>query len=96
MSTPDKILKKIRVTEKSSQLSSELNQYTFEVFKGTSRKQIADAVEKVFDVKVARVNVFNQRGKRKMSRARRGLVTRKANMRKAIVTLMEGSKIEIL
>ncbi|OIO60716.1 MAG: 50S ribosomal protein L23 [Verrucomicrobia bacterium CG_4_10_14_3_um_filter_43_23] len=95
MAAPDTILKEIRVTEKTSVLSSELNKYTFEVFKGANRKQIADAVEAVFKVKVQDVNVMNQKGKRKSNRAKRGLI-RKPDTRKAIVTLCEGSKIEIM
>ena len=95
MASPDIILKKLRVTEKTNILSSDFNKYTFEVFKGSNRKQIAEAVEAVFKVKVKDVNVMNQRGKRKSSRTRRGLV-RKPDTHKAIVTLFKGSKIEIM
>ena len=41
----DKVLKVVRLTEKSNQLSSELGQYTFEVAKGVNKHQIAQAVE---------------------------------------------------
>ena len=40
----DKILKLVRLTEKSNKLSSELGQYTFEVYGHANKHQIAEAV----------------------------------------------------
>ena len=41
----DRILKLVRLTEKSNKLSSELGQYTFEVYGDATKHQIAEAVE---------------------------------------------------
>ena len=90
----DKILKLVRLSEKSNKLSSELGQYTFEVFKDANKHQIAEAVEQTFKVTVRRVNVQNYRGKNK--RTRRGGVTVGSDFKKAIVTLKQGDKIELV
>jgi large subunit ribosomal protein L23 len=90
----DKILKLVRLTEKSNKLSSELGQYTFEVHGHANKHQIAQAVEDTFKVRVRRVNVQNYRGKNK--RTRRGGVTVGSDYKKAIVTLKAGDKIELV
>ena len=90
----DKVLKLVRLTEKASKLSSELGQYTFEVFKDANKHQIALAVEQTFKVTVRRVNVQNYRGKNKRSRQGRPSVT--SDYKKAIVTLKSGDKIELV
>ena len=64
----DKILKLVRLSEKSNKLSSELGQYTFEVFGHANKHQIAEAVEQTFKVTVRRVNTMTYRGKNKKSR----------------------------
>jgi large subunit ribosomal protein L23 len=43
----DKVLKFLRLSEKSNKQSSELGQYTFEVFKNANKHQIAEAVEQL-------------------------------------------------
>ena len=58
-----KILKEYRVTEKSSILNEQFLQYTFEVAKDANKAQISEAIEQIFDVKVARVNVINKKAK---------------------------------
>lgn len=94
MKSPDQIIKSLRLTEKSNRLSSEVNQYTFEVFDDADRVSIRRAVEKVFKVDVTRVNVL--RVKPKVSRnLRTGRAGRKSGYKKAIVTLKAGDKIEI-
>ena len=90
----DKILKLVRLSEKSNKLSSELGQYTFEVFGHANKHQIAQAVEETFKVTVRRVNTQNYRGKNK--RTRRGGVTVGSDYKKAIVTLKAGDKIELV
>ncbi len=89
----DKILKLVRLSEKSNKLSSELGQYTFEVHGHANKHQIAQAVEETFKVTVRRVNTQNYRGKNK--RTRRGGVTIGSDYKKAIVTLKQGDKIEL-
>ena len=88
------VLKLVRLTEKSNKLSSELGQYTFEVFSDATKHTIAEAVEKTFKVTVTRVNVQNYRGKNKKSRQGRPSTT--SDYKKAIVTLKSGDKIELV
>ena len=90
----DKVLKFLRLSEKSNKLSSELGQYTFEVFKAANKHAIAQAVEETFKVTVRRVNVQNYRGKNKKSRQGRPSTT--SDYKKAIVTLKAGDKIELV
>ncbi|MCV7315377.1 50S ribosomal protein L23 [Mycolicibacillus parakoreensis] len=65
------------------------NVYTFFVHPNSNKTQIKIAVEKIFGVKVASVNTANRQGKRK--RTRTGFGKRK-NTKRAIVTLVDGSK----
>ena len=90
----DQVLKLVRLTEKASKLSSELGQYTFEVFKYANKHAIAEAVEQTFKVTVRRVNVQNYRGKNKKSRTGRPSIG--SDYKKAIVTLKAGDKIELV
>ena len=90
----DKVLKLVRLTEKASKLSSELGQYTFEVFKYANKHAIAEAVEQTFKVTVRRVNIQNYRGKNKKSRTGRPSIG--SDYKKAIVTLKAGDKIELV
>lgn len=90
----DQVLKLVRLTEKSNKLSSELGQYTFEVFKDATKHTVAQAVEQTFKVTVRRVNIQNYRGKNKRSRTGRPSVT--SDYKKAIVTLKAGDKIELV
>ena len=62
--------------------------YTFEVATDSNKLEIKQAIEKIFDVKVASVNTINRQGKRK--RTRFGWGARK-NTKRAIVTLKEGT-----
>jgi len=90
--TAEKIVRRpIALTEKASRLKVEGNQVVFEVAITANKLEIKDAVEKLFDVKVERVNTLVQRGKQK--RMGRGLAKRR-NWKKAIVTLREGSDIQ--
>jgi large subunit ribosomal protein L23 len=95
MKTPDQVIKNLRLTEKSNQLSSNLNQYTFEVYPESNRYHIRTAVEKAFNVNVTRVNVINVKAKQKRS-VRSGKGGGKGAFKKAIVTLKEGDQIEIV
>ncbi len=90
----NKVLKQMLLSEKSSKLSSELGQYTFEVFRYANKHAIAEAVEQTFKVTVRRVNVQNYRGKNKKSRTGRPSIG--SDFKKAIVTLKAGDKIELV
>lgn len=78
------------VTEKTAR-AGEFNQYVFQVATSASKPQIKAAVEKVFEVNVEAVQVVNQRGK---TRRFRGMPGRRADTKKAYVTLAEGQTID--
>jgi len=85
------VLKKPVVTEKSVSLIED-NKYTFLVDKRASKTEIKQAVEKLFNVKVVKVNTMNVKGKPRRVRYHWG---RTPDVKKAVVTLAEGNKIEI-
>ncbi len=93
MKDPYQIVHTIMVTEKGTELSDKLHQYTFKVAKDSNKLEIRHAVEALFDVKVASVNVMNRQGKRK--RLRRAKYGKRSDWKKAIVTLSKG-EIQIL
>jgi len=90
------VLREFRVTEKASELSANLNQYTFEVNSAANRTQVARAIEQTFGVKVVRVNIMNHKAKLKRDRMRRNTLGRKSGYKKAIVTLQAGDAIEMV
>ena len=92
----DKILLEYRVTEKAALLSANFNQYTFEVAPTANRIEVARAVAKVFDVEVTKVNILKKKPKAKTDRSRGGRPGTKGGHKKAIVTLKEGDKIELV
>lgn len=79
------------VTEKST-LASQHNQVTFRVPVDATKPEIKAAVEGVFKVKVTAVNTLNVLGKTKMFRGQPG---KRRDYKKAIVTLAEGSSIDV-
>ncbi|PWU04395.1 MAG: 50S ribosomal protein L23 [Verrucomicrobia bacterium] len=96
MKFTDKIIKRYCITEKAATLSSNLNQYVFEVDKNVNRIEVAKAIEGLFNVTVTKVNILNKQGKAKRSRTQRGKVGRTASAKRAIVSLKEGDKIEMV
>ena len=92
----DTILREFRVTEKAANLAANLNQYTFEIDPRANRKEVAQAIEDVFNVTVTRVNIIVKKPKIKRDRARRGRPGKKGGHKKAIVSLKEGDKIELV
>ncbi|MDR1497746.1 MAG: 50S ribosomal protein L23 [Puniceicoccales bacterium] len=94
MPATHEIIKKPIITEKTSFLQSELNKYTFTVARDAERHQVAKAVEAQFKVKVTKVNIINVKGKVKTSRQQQGKIIKAPNVKKAIVTLEKGDKIE--
>ncbi len=79
------------VSEKSYGLM-DLNKYTFLVHPDANKTEIKIAIEKIFDVKVTSVNTMNRQGKARRTRAGIG---RRANTKRAIVSLAEGQSIDI-
>jgi len=96
MIEPAKVLKESRVTEKATTLTANLNQYTFEVFPEANRSQVKQAVEQVFKVDVAKVNIMNVKPRHRRDRMRRNRLGRISGLKKAIVTLKEGHSIEMI
>lgn len=95
MSTIYDVLRRPVVTEKSNYQSSKLHQYVFEVAISANRTMVKDAVEKIFDVTVVRVNVINVPAKRsRRARNRRTVISRTA-YKKAVVTLAPEDRIPI-
>ena len=89
---PLEVLRRPMVTEKGTRLGGE-NKYVFEVYRGSNKHQIREAVEKAFNVHVVGVNVINVKGKPR--RARGGRAIHAPNWRKAVITLAAGDKIEL-
>ena len=85
------IIRKPLITEKSNIQKDESNQLTFEVDRRANKKEIKDAVEKLFKVKVVQVCTANIRGKTKRLGRNIG---KKRDWKKAIVTLREGNSID--
>ncbi len=79
------------ITEKAT-MASEHNQVIFKVAMNATKPQIKEAVEKLFDVKVKRVNTMVRKGKLK---AFRGVRSHRSDVKKAIVTLEEGQSIDV-
>ena len=79
------------ITEKATN-ASERNQVIFKVARHATKPQIKEAVEKLFDVKVASVNTLVRKGKFKSSRGHAGM---QSDVKKAVVTLAEGHKIDV-
>ncbi len=79
------------ITEKSTNLS-EFNQVIFKVRKDATKDEIKKAVEQLFDVKVLAVNTTIRKGKTKRFR---GIAGRQKDIKKAIVRLAEGERIDV-
>jgi large subunit ribosomal protein L23 len=88
------IIQTASLTEKASLLSEKQNKYVFRVAPRANKIQIKQAIEKLFNKKVVAVNTCNYAGKKK--RERRADFGRKNHWKKAIVTLKEGDKIDLV
>ena len=87
MKDPRDVIIEPIVSEKSYALI-EQNVYTFKVHPNSSKPEIHDAIEAIFNVKVDKVHTLNRQGKTR--RTRFGLGKRK-DTKRAIVSLREGS-----
>jgi len=79
------------ITEKAT-LLSEQNKVVFQVSADATKDEIAAAVEALFKVNVTKVNTLNVKGKTKRFR---GIMGRRSDVKKAVVTLAEGQSIDI-
>jgi large subunit ribosomal protein L23 len=79
------------ITEKAT-LQSEKNKVVFRVPLAATKKEIKDAVEKLFNVKVGAVNTVVRKGKTKVFRGTPG---KRSDVKNAVVTLLPGYSIDV-
>ena len=82
-----------RVTEKTTAIGEDSNQYVFRVIKDANKSEIKGAVEMLFDVSVKSVRIVNVKGKSKSFRMRPG---KRSDWKKAYVRVQEGQVIDVL
>ena len=80
------------ITEKAADMTGD-NKYTFEVVKKANKFEIAKVIKGLYGVTVIKVNIVNVPRKKRRVRRQIGY---KSGYKKAIVTLKEGDKIEVL
>lgn len=95
MSTIYDVLRRPLITEKSNYQNSKLHQYVFEVSNDATKTLVKDAIEKLFEVDVLRVNVLNVPAKRSLRARNRRVMVRRGGYKKAIVTLAPGDTIDV-
>jgi large subunit ribosomal protein L23 len=88
---PHQIIKGPLITEKVSDATERANVYGFEVDRRANKVQIKDAVEKLFDVKVVKVNTMIRKGK---PRRVKWSWCHEPSWKRALVRLREGDRIE--
>ncbi len=93
MKDPRQVVLRPVVSEKSYGLL-ESNVYTFVVHPDASKPEIHDAVQSIFGVNVLKVNTLNRKGKSTRNR-RTGKVGKRADTKRALVTLAAGDSIEL-
>ena len=81
------------VSEKSTRIADANRQFVFKVARDASKPEVRKAVELMFDVKVNSVQIANMRGKTKRHGQNLG---RRADWKKAYVTLAEGHDIDFI
>ena len=85
------VILKPLVTEKATQLS-EYNKMVFAVPVNASKLDVKSSIEKIFSVKVKTVNTIILKGKLKRFK---GVLGKRSNLKKAIVTLAPGNTIDL-
>lgn len=82
-----------RVTEKTTRIGEQSNQYVFKVVTDAEKSEVRDAVELMFGVNVESVRIVNVKGKNKSFRNRQG---KRSDWKKAYVRVQEGQAIDFL
>jgi large subunit ribosomal protein L23 len=95
MTTIYDVLRRPIVTEKSNFMVNTLHQYVFEVTNEANKTLVKDAIEKIFEVKVVRVNIINVPAKRARKGRSRRLGISNPGYKKAVVTLIPEDRIPI-
>lgn len=95
MKSPYEILERPLITERATILAEDQKspQYVFKVHVNANKIEIRHAIEKAFNVKVADINTIKVKGKTKRQGRTQG---KRANWKKAFVTLQQGQKIEFI
>jgi large subunit ribosomal protein L23 len=88
------IIKRPLMTEKSTSIGEKQNAYVFEVSKDADKVEIKRSIETLFDVKVKDINTMVTHGKLKRVGGKH--LGRRSAWKKAIVTLKEGYKIQLV
>jgi large subunit ribosomal protein L23 len=94
MNEPFDHIQTVLLTEKATLLSDQHNQYVFRVSPRANKLEIKRAIEVLFKKTVVAVNTSNFAGKKK--RERTASFGRKAHWKKAVVTLKEGEKLDLV
>ena len=79
------------ITEKATILS-EQNKTVFKVHSGANKNSIKKNIEKLFKVKVIKINIMNTKTKKKI---KQGKLSTKPGYKKAIITLKKGQSIDL-
>jgi len=82
-----------RVTEKTTRIGEQSNQYVFRVVTDAEKSEVRDAVELLFGVNVESVRIVNVKGKNKAFRNRQG---KRSDWKKAYVRVQDGQAIDFL
>lgn len=90
-----KLLQAPLISEKSSIATQKFNQYVFKVVTDATKKEIKQAVEKLFSVEVLSVTVINMKPK-KTKRSGRGIQGKHSAWKKAYVRLKSGQTIDLV
>ena len=85
------VIERPLITEKAT-MAAQFNKYVFQVRPDVTKKDVRDAVEALFGVKVTKVNTMVTKGKAKRFRGRPG---QRSDVHKAIVTLKAGDTIDL-
>ena len=93
MKDPRDVLLSPVISEKSYDFM-EAGIYMFKVHPSASKPEIRNAVQEIFDVTVEKVNTLNRKGKRRRNR-RTNTIGKRADSKRAIVTLAQGESIQI-
>ena len=101
MSVKSSMILRPILSEKGTMLGEALNKYVFQVEKQCNKLEIKEAIEEKFKVKIKKVSTMNLKGKNKnVSIKSNGHILRtrgnQSSWKKAIVTLEEGSSIDML
>ena len=90
---PQSIIVRPVITERATVMRDKNNKYLFEIAVQANKQEVKAAIEELFKVKVESVNTMNVLGK---FRRIRGKLGKKSDWKKALVTLKEGNKIDIV